>query len=98
MPYRIQYSPSAEDHLRGLTARQRSIVLEAVDRQLVHQPILETRNRKPMRQNPLAAWELRIGGMRVYYRVHEAEHRVQVLAVGVKRRHRVHLGERVIEL
>ena len=98
MPYRIQYSPDAEDHLRGLTARQRSIVLDTIDRQLAHQPTLETKNRKPMRQNPLAAWEVRIGRMRVYYRVEEAEHVVQVLAVGVKRRHHVYLGERVVEL
>ena len=98
MPYRIQYSPDAEDHLRGLTARQRSIVLDTIDRQLAHQPTLETKNRKPMRQNPLAAWELRIGGMRVYYRAQEPEQLVQVLAVGVKRHHRVYLGERVVEL
>ena len=98
MPYRIQYSPDAEDHLRGLTARQRSIVLDTIDRQLAHQPTTEMRNRKPMRQNPLAAWEVRSGGMRVYYRVQEAEHLVQVLAVGVERRHRVYLGERVVEL
>ena len=98
MPYQIRYSPDAEDHLRGLTARQRSIVLDTIDRQLAHQPTTETRNRKPMRQNPLATWEVRIGGMRVYYRVQEAEHLVQVLAVGVKRRHHVYLGERVVQL
>ena len=93
MPYRIQYSHDAEDHLRGLTARQRSIVLDTIDRQLAHQPTLETKNRKPLRQNPLAAWELRIGGLRVYYRMDEAEPLVQVLAVGAKRRHQGYLGE-----
>jgi len=98
VPYRIQYSPDAEDHLRGLTARQRSIVLDTIDRQLAHQPTVETGNRKPMRQNPLAAWELRIGGLRVYYRLDEAEPLVQVLAIGTKRRHQVYLGERVVEL
>jgi mRNA-degrading endonuclease RelE of RelBE toxin-antitoxin system len=51
-----------------------------------------------MRQNPLAAWEVRVGEMRVYYRVQEAERLVQVLAIGVKRRHRVYVGERVVEL
>jgi len=98
VPYRIQYSPDAEDHLRGLTARQRSIVLDTIDRQLAHQPTVETKNRKPMRQNPLAAWEVRIGRMRVFYRVEEAEHVVQVLAVGVKRCHHVYLGEKVVDL
>lgn len=49
-----------------LTVRQQRIVLDAVDRQLAHQPAVETRNRKPMRPNPLAPWELRIGNLRVY--------------------------------
>ena len=99
MPYRIEYSPDAEDHLRTLTARQQRIVLEAVDKQLVHQPIVETRNRKPMRPNPLAPWELRIGNLRVYYDVEEEpDHLVLVLAVGVKQRDRVRIGGEVIAL
>ena len=69
MPYQIEYSPDAEDHLRGLTARQQAIVLDTVDEQLKYQPTVETRNRKPMRPNPIAPWELRIGNLRVYYDV-----------------------------
>ena len=56
----------AADHLRALTARERSIVLDAVEDQLAHEPTVETRNRKPMRPNPLAPWELRIESLRVY--------------------------------
>jgi hypothetical protein len=70
--YRIEYSGDAEDHLRGLTARQRSIVLDTVLKQLQHQPTVETRNRKFMEPNPVAPWELRIRNLRVYYRVVEA--------------------------
>jgi hypothetical protein len=66
LPYRIEYSPDAEDHLRLLTARQQAIILDAVDEQLTHQPTVETRKRKPMRPNPVAPWELRIGSLRVY--------------------------------
>lgn len=54
MPYRIEYSPDAEDRLRALTARQQTIVLDTVDKQLVHEPTVETKNRKPMRPNPVA--------------------------------------------
>ena len=32
----------------------------------MHQPAVEMRNRKPMRPNPVAPWELRIGNLRVY--------------------------------
>ena len=99
MAYRIEYSPDAEDHLRTLTAREQTIVLDAVDRQLVYQPITETRNRKLMRPNPLATWELRIGNLRVYYETQDTpEAVVFVRAVGVKLRHRVRFGKETIDL
>lgn len=99
MSYRIEYSPDAVDHLRTLTARQQKIVLDAVDAQLAHQPTIETRNRKPMRPNPLAPWELRIGNLRVYYDVEEQpESVVFIRALGVKQRNRVRIGREVIEL
>ena len=71
LPYIIEYSPEAEEHLQRLTARQRKIVLDTVDRQLLNQPNVETKNRKPMRPNPVAPWELRIGSLRVYYDVED---------------------------
>ena len=99
MPYRIEYSPDAEEHLRNLTTRQQTLVLDMVDKQLINQPIVETRNRKPMRPNPLAPWELRIGNLRVYYDVEEdPEPVVYIRAVGVKERKRVRIGKEVIEL
>ena len=70
-----------------------------MDEQLVHQPTVETRNRKPMRPNPLAPWELRIGNLRVYYDVEEdPEPVVYIRAIGVKERDRVRIGKEVIEL
>jgi len=99
LAYRIEYSPDAEGHLRALTARQRAIVLDEVDAQLAHQPTVETKNRKPMRPNPVAPWELRIGNLRVYYDIEEEpEFVVYVRAVGVKLGNRVRIGKEVIEL
>jgi mRNA-degrading endonuclease RelE of RelBE toxin-antitoxin system len=99
LPYHIEYSPDAEDHLRALAARQQAIILDIVDKQLTHQPTFETRNRKPMRPNPIAPWELRIGDLRVYYDVEEEpEPVVYIRAVGVKERNRVRIGKEVIEL
>jgi hypothetical protein len=54
LPYRIDYSPETEDHFRTLTARRKAIILDAVDEQLMYQPMVETKNRKPMRPNPVA--------------------------------------------
>ncbi len=105
VPYRIDYSPAAEDHLRALTARQRAIVFDTIDEQLKDQPAVETRNRKPMRPNPLAPWELRIGDLRVYYDVQGAseveepsESRVFILAVGIKDRNRLIIGGEEVKL
>jgi len=99
LAHRIEYSPDTDQHLRVLTAQQRSRVFDAVAEQLEHQPTVETRNRKPMRPNPLAPWELRIGELRVYYDVEEEpEQVVVILAIGVKDRSRVIIGGEEIEL
>ena len=69
------------------------MVFEAVEEQLAHQPTVETRNRKPMRPNPLAPWEVRIGDLRVYYSIQEEPQQlVTILAVGIKDRDRVLIG------
>jgi len=85
--------------LRALTARQQGIVLDTVDRQLTQQPVVETKNRKPMRPNPLASWELRIGKLRVYYDIEEEDVQVvYIVAIGVKERNRLWIGGEEIDL
>jgi mRNA-degrading endonuclease RelE of RelBE toxin-antitoxin system len=98
LPFRIEYSPDSAEHLQALTARQQAIILDTVDRQLAHQPNIETKNRKPMRPNPVAPWELRIGNLRVYYDLDEAEQVAYIRAIGVKQRNRVRIGKEVIDL
>jgi mRNA-degrading endonuclease RelE of RelBE toxin-antitoxin system len=99
LSYRIEYSPDTSDHLEALTARQRALVFDAVDEQLAHEPVVETRNRKPMRPNPVAPWELRVRELRVYYDIAEQpEPLVTILAVGVKKRDRVVIGGKEYEL
>ncbi len=73
--------------------------MDTVERQLTRQPSLETRNRRPMRPNPVAPWELRIGDIRVYYDLtREPEPVVCILAVGLKQHSQVRIGKEVIEL
>jgi hypothetical protein len=75
------------------------MVLDAVNRQLTHQPTVETRNRKPMRPNPLAPWELRIRNLRTYFDVEEEpEQVVFIRAVGIKVGNRVYIAGEEIEL
>jgi mRNA-degrading endonuclease RelE of RelBE toxin-antitoxin system len=97
--YRVEYSPECEELIRALSARDRAILLDAVDEQLTHEPTLETRHRKPMRPNPLAPWELRVGDLRVYYDVEDAaEPVVHIRAVGIKDHNVVRIGGKEIQL
>lgn len=97
MAYSVRFAASAEEHFAQLPARQRSIVLDAVRKQLLHEPVRETRNRKPLRPNPLAPWELRAGTLRVFYEV-DAEDAgvVNILAIGIKKGNRLFIaGEEI---
>jgi mRNA-degrading endonuclease RelE of RelBE toxin-antitoxin system len=99
VPYTVEFAESVEDHLRALTARDRATTLAAIERQLVHEPLKETRNRKPLRPNPVAPWELRVGELRVFYEVLDSDTGVvRVLAVGRKRRDTLMIGGEEIQL
>jgi mRNA-degrading endonuclease RelE of RelBE toxin-antitoxin system len=100
MPFEIEFSGPATQHLRALRARDRTIVLDAIEVQLQHEPLVETRDRKPLRENPLATWELRVGDFRVFYDFEaEADQPVVVInAVGVKQHDRLFIGEKEYKL
>ena len=99
MPYEIAFAESLEAHFGALTARERATVLETIGRQLPHEPLKETRNRKPLRPNPIAPWELRIGQLRVFYEVvGEESGIVRILAVGRKVRNTLTIGDKEIRL
>ena len=94
MAFEIVLSPEAVDHLAAFSARQRRIILDAIETHLSHEPTVATRRRKPLRPNPLASWELRVGQYRVYYQVavDDDEAVVTVVAIGMKVRNRVFIG------
>ena len=99
MAYRIEFAPDVEGHLRFLTVREQTIVLDAVHKHLVHQPDVITRNRKPMRSNPVAPWELRVGNLRGYFDCRDTPEKiVTVRAVGRKLRNRVMIGNMEVSL
>jgi mRNA-degrading endonuclease RelE of RelBE toxin-antitoxin system len=97
--FRIEYAEAALRHLRDLTAQERAQVLDTVVQQLEYQPTLPTRNRKLLRANRVAPWELRIGDRRVYFDVQEAPVAVVTIrAVGVKVREKTLIGGAEIEI
>lgn len=99
MKFKIEYSPDAEDHLRMLSRRDQATVLDQVDVQLTREPDVETRNRKAMKPNPVAPWELRIGNVRVYYDIeYKPGRHVFIRALGIKKRNVVVIGGKEIAL
>lgn len=99
MRFVVEYSPEAEDHLRALRARARAIILDSVEEQLTDRPDVETKDRKPMRPNPVAPWELRLGNLRVYYDIVQHPKRlVLVRAVGIKVHNSVWIGGEEVQL
>src|SRR5436305_12639811 len=76
MPFELQFSPKARDHLKAFRKRDRQIILDGIEAQLRDQPDRATRNRKQLEENPLAPWELRVGDFRVFYDVNAEEKRV----------------------
>jgi hypothetical protein len=85
--------------LEALTARERSTALDGIERQLLHEPLVEARNRKPLRPNPVAPWELRIGNLRVFYEVVPGDPGVvRIAAVGNKEGNLVRIAGKEIEI
>ena len=87
MANEVRFADDVKGHLNALTIPERSAALDAIERQLLYEPLVETRNRKPLRPNPIAPWELRVGKLRVFYEVVPGEPGlVRILAVGKKER------------
>lgn len=82
--YDIDFAPSALEDLRSLRKFEQQQVLDGIEGQLRRQPTVETRNRKRLRPNEIAEWELRIRQFRVFYNAYEQERIVRIEAVGFK--------------
>jgi len=83
--YDIQYTETAIADLQWFKKYEQNQILDGIDQQLRHQPTVETRNRKRLRPNAVAAWELRISDFRVLYNVDEQVSIVEIQRIGEKR-------------
>ena len=81
--FRIQLTPEAVDDLGSMRTFDVRRVVAAVESQLSQEPTQETRNRKRLRPNGLAEWELRVDAFRVFYDVDDET--VSIVAIGLKR-------------
>ena len=86
MVFEVALTQSAAEDLTYFDKADQELILDAIAEQLSHEPLTTTRNRKLLRDNPVAAWALRIGEFRVFYDVSADENVVSVRAVGRKDR------------
>jgi len=54
MDYKIEFADCVKEHFKHLNARQRSLIMDGIEKHLFFEPLKETRNKKPLRPNPLA--------------------------------------------
>jgi mRNA-degrading endonuclease RelE of RelBE toxin-antitoxin system len=80
----LELTEDAEGDLEFLPLRDQKLVLSRIREQLSFEPGVETRNRKRLRENPIATWELRIGKFRVFYEIDDVTSVVSIVAIGWK--------------
>ena len=96
-PFALVYAAEVKQHLRAIETKYHSLIHSEVKSQLLFEPDVETRNRKPLQRPGTfgAQWELRLGPdnrFRVFYEVNAEQREVRILAVGVKDRNRLFIG------
>jgi len=85
--FTIEYAKGVAEDLKNIRAYERVKILDGIDKQLMHEPSVQTRNRKilvgliPPWEYIEPVWELRIGEYRVFYDVDEESSAVIVRAI-----------------
>jgi mRNA-degrading endonuclease RelE of RelBE toxin-antitoxin system len=101
--YKLIFAPEIADHLAAIDKKRHSTILDKIDEQLLHEPNIQTRNRKPLNQPSIFgdAWELRFGQnnrFRVFYKVYSDQSMVEIIAIGMKENNRLMIGGEEVTL
>ena len=92
--YTIDYAEGVGEDLANLRVYERKNILDTIDKQLLHEPTRQTKNRKilvgliPPWGHVPPVWELRIGEYRAFYDVDEGTSTVTIRAVRYKPPHK----------
>jgi mRNA-degrading endonuclease RelE of RelBE toxin-antitoxin system len=96
--FQLVFTDSALKDLGHFRKSDRQRILSVAEARLSFEPDCPTRQRKVLRPNPLAVWELRVGDFRVFYDVDDAAEEVLIAAVGLKDGNRLIIRGREVEL
>lgn len=96
--FEIEFTSDAVDDLKSFRKSEQQTIFEQINDQLSYQPAIDTRNRKKLRPNDVAEYELRIGNFRVFYDVDEETNTVKIEAVGYKKGSRLFIRDKKYSL
>ena len=96
--FEIEFTSKAEQDLKWFRKSDQTVILDAIEVKLRYEPTVETRNRKQLRPNQTAEWELRVGRFRVFYDVDSLMCIVSIEAIGLKIGSNVFFGGKEREL
>ena len=80
--FQIELTEEAKRDLSIYPAFERKAITAEIRMQLAHLPLLESKNRKKIRDTPIATWELRAGKYRIFYEADAASGTIRIVAIG----------------
>jgi mRNA-degrading endonuclease RelE of RelBE toxin-antitoxin system len=101
--FQLTYAPITKRHLEAIDQKHHSLIRQSIETQLLVDPDIETRNRKPLKR-PVrygAKWEIRFGPdnrFRVFYKINHENHQVEILAIGEKQGNKLNIGGEEIDI
>lgn len=98
MKFSIKIAESAIDDIKYFKKYERVIIFDSIDKQLLYGSMVETRNRKLLRDNIFSRWELCIGKYRVFYNVNENDRFVDITAVGYKVHNKLFIRRKEVKI
>ena len=97
MEYEVSLTESAKGDIAYFEPRDQRIIVAGILAHLKVDAETRTKRKKPLRPNPLAPWELRVGRFRVFYSIEEGN-AAKVVAVGHKEHNELCIRGRRIRL
>jgi hypothetical protein len=100
--FNVVFDVRTLDHMDAVERKYHSLIRRTVEEQLISEPDIPTRNRKPLlRETAIgAAWEVRCGPgnlFRIFYDVHRDQRLVVVLAIARKVGNQLFVGKEKFE-
>lgn len=82
--FEIEFTDQAIEDLQWFKKYEQNVIIDGIEVNLLYEPTIETRNRKPLRPNNTAEWELRLGEYRVLYNVDQLVRIVSIERIAAK--------------